>query len=429
MTERERRWESVAGFIGELRALKAVEGLSLRELQRRSGLPRSTIAHALRTDRPALPPWDRVAGLLRALGVAEAALAEWKADWTRLRLAPEDERQRPRPREPAGPADATAGAPAEAPAGAPADATAGTPAEAPAAPAPAVPAPAPAAPTGPERPRRRVSRQRFAAHTATLLLGVGLGAGAALALIGGAPTGTKAGFPVEERPCAPPAANPHPSPYAPAAGAARTGKEAPSWAGRVASGQEVLSGSDVVLPVLSPVTEGDALVVSIMLTGACPGPVEVTDTQGDEFRVVGDETDSARHRTLLLAAFGAHPLGTADSLRATYPYAAGHHVAVDEFRGVSAAVGSAQAHGEAGGPAFSTGPTRPDCAAGDLVVGAVGTNGGSAPAFTAEWTALPPLQLSSYRLTTAYRVVPAARPCAATGTATAQWAAAAVVLR
>ncbi|MFD8142174.1 helix-turn-helix domain-containing protein [Streptomyces sp. NPDC059708] len=422
MTERERRWESVAGFIGELRALKAVEGLSLRELQRRSGLPRSTIAHALRTDRPALPPWDRVAGLLRALGVAEAALAEWKADWTRLRLAPEDERQRPRPREPAGPADAPAGAPAGPPAEAPA-------APATADPAPADPAPAPAAPAGPERPRRRVSRQRLAAHTATLLLGAGLGAGAALALIGGAPTGTKAGFPVEERPCAPAAANPHPSPYAPAAGAARRGKEPPSWAGRVTSGQEVLSGSDAVLPVLSPVTEGDALVVSVMLTGACPGPVEVTDTQGDEFRVIGDETDSARHRTLLLAAFGAHPLGTADSLRATYPHAAGFHVAVDEFRGVSAAVGSAQAHGEAGGPAFGTGPARPDCAAGDLVVGAVGTNGGSAPAFSTEWTELPPLQLSSYRLTTAYRVVPAARPCAATGTTTAQWAAAAVVLR
>ncbi|KIF06273.1 hypothetical protein PL81_08420, partial [Streptomyces sp. RSD-27] len=98
MPEREalRRPETVAEFIGELRALKAVEGLSLRELQRRTGLPRSTIAHALRTDRPALPPWDRVAGLLGALGVAEEALPEWKAGWRRLRLATEGVDPEPR---------------------------------------------------------------------------------------------------------------------------------------------------------------------------------------------------------------------------------------------------------------------------------------------------------------------------------------------
>ncbi|KIF02616.1 hypothetical protein PL81_28940 [Streptomyces sp. RSD-27] len=199
--------------------------------------------------------------------------------------------------------------------------------------------------------------------------------------------------------------------------------------GRVTSGQEVLAGTDVVLPVLAPVTEGDALVVSIMLTSSCPGRVEVTDTQGDTFHIVADETDASRHRTLVLAAFGAHPLGTADSLRATYPHASKYHVAVDEFSGISAAVGNAQAHGQTGGTAFSTGSPRLDCAAGDLLVGAVGTNTGSAPLFTTEWTALPLLQLSSYRLATAYRVVPAAQTCAATGTTTAQWSAAAVVFR
>ncbi|WP_328764669.1 MULTISPECIES: helix-turn-helix transcriptional regulator [unclassified Streptomyces] len=399
-----RRPESVAEFIGELRALKVVEGLSLRELQRRTGLPRSTIAYALRTDRPALPPWDRVAGLLRALGVAEEALPGWKADWTRLRLAPQDGRPEPLPGEPDAPGGAV-GAPAPAP------------------------GPGPGEPGERSRPPRGVSRQRIAAHAVTLVLGACLGAGAVLALSGGAPAGVKAGFPVEEQPCPPPTANPRPSLRAPAAGAARTAKEPPAWVGRVTSGQEILSGTDVALPVLSPVTEGDALVVSIMLTSSCPGPVTVTDTQGDTFRIVGDETDAARHRTLILAAFGAHPLGTADSLRATYPHASKYHIAVDEFRGIGAAVGHAQAHGETGGTAFSTGSTRLECAAGDLMVGAVGTNTGSAPVFTAEWTAMPMLHLSSYRLTTAYRVVPAAQTCAATGTTTAQWAAAAVVFR
>lgn len=415
--QRPRRPESVAEFIGELRALKVVEGLSLRELQRRTGLPRSTIAHALRTDRPVLPPWDRVAGLLRAMGVGEAELPGWKADWTRLRLAPEDGRPEPRPGGAGGPGEAGgAGGAGEA-------------GEAGGAGGAEAPAPTPGEPGERSRPRRGVSRQRLAAHVVTLVLGACLGAGAVLALSGGAPTGAKAGFPVEEQPCPPPTANPRPSLRAPGAGAVRTAKEPPSWVGRVTSGQEILAGTDVVLPVLSPVTEGDALVVSVMLTSSCPGPVAVTDTQGDTFRIVGDETDAARHRTLILAAFGAHPLGTADSLRATYPHASKYHIAVDEFRGIGAAVGYAQAHGETGGTAFSTGSTRLDCAAGDLMVGAVGTNTGSAPVFTAEWTAMPMLQLSSYRLTTAYRVVPAAQTCAATGTTTAQWAAAAVVFR
>ncbi|RPF43884.1 helix-turn-helix protein [Streptomyces sp. Ag109_G2-6] len=465
------RPESVAEFIGELRALKAVEGLSLRELQRRSGLPRSTIAHALRTDRPGLPPWDRVAGLLRALGVAEAALPQWKAHWTRLRLAREAERPPTGPQEPGGAGEGagTAGSGSAAGPGAPGSTggrgeavgaggaggpgrpsaaggaagsgwpggaigpvgVAGSGVGGGAGGAGAQAAVQPAAPGPGRRPGARwwPWRQRLAAHVATLLLGAGIGAGAVLALGGGAPAGAKAGFPVAEQPCPPPTANPHPSLRAPAAGGAGTAKEPPSWVGRVTSGQEILSGSDVVLPVLSPVTEGDALVVTVMLTGSCPGPVAVTDTQGDTFRIVGDETDTARHRTLVLAAFGAHPLGTADSLHATYPHASKYHIAVDEFRGISAAVGSAEAHGDNGGTAFSTGSIRLDCAAGDLMVGAVGTNTGSAPVFTAEWTPLPMLQLSSYRLTTAYRVVPAAQTCAATGTTTAQWAASAVVFR
>ncbi|MEU3405131.1 helix-turn-helix transcriptional regulator [Streptomyces sp. NPDC006670] len=494
MTTREERVpgrpESVAEFIGELRALKAVEGLSLRELQRRSGLPRSTIAHALRTDRPGLPPWERVAGLLRALGVTEAALPHWKATWTRLRLAREGTRAQAVPPEAARPeAPGTASGPVG-PAGPGGAGGAGTPAD-PNGPAGAGGLPGPNGLAGARSPDGAASaagtgrpsgangpggadgagwpagvagpggsgggaggqgfggtggfagraagrgswarwwpgRQRLAAHVATLVLGAGIGAGAVLALGGGAPAGAKAGYPVEEQPCPPPTANPRPSLRAPAAGAARTADEPPSWVGRVTSGQEILSGSDVVLPVLSPVTEGDALVVTVMLTSSCPGPVAVTDTQGDAFHIVGDETDAARHRTLVLAAFGAHPLGTADSLHATYPHASKYHIAVDEFRGIRAAVGTAGAHGETGGTAFSTGSTRLDCAAGDLMVGAVGTNTGSAPAFTAEWTALPMLQLSSYRLTTAYRVVPAAQTCAATGTTTAQWAAAAVVFR
>jgi hypothetical protein len=50
---------TTAEFVEALRDLKAVSGLSLRELQRCSGLPRTTIAHALNPERSVLPPWDR----------------------------------------------------------------------------------------------------------------------------------------------------------------------------------------------------------------------------------------------------------------------------------------------------------------------------------------------------------------------------------
>lgn len=423
MPEREGPWrpESVAEFIGALRSLKAVEGLSLRELQRRTGLPRTTIAHALSKERPSLPPWDRVLALLRALGVDETALPGWKRAWTGLRLA----------------ADAGTRA------GGPSEGSASMPAQAEAAPTEADGDPAVGDPAGggsaegaaaPVRGSRRgPSRQLVLTHAASLLLGVCVGVGAMEGLAGvdpaGGPAGVKAGFPVEEQPCPPPTANPAPSSAGAADAGPRTGNESAAWVARAAADQQILGGTDVVLPVTNAVTAGDALVVTMMLTATCPGPVTVTDTRGNAFRIVADETDSRLHRTLVLAAFHVRPLTTADSIRVKYPHASKYHVAVDEFSGISRAVGYAQAHGESGQTAFSTSSTRLDCAAGDLVVGTVGSNSGTAPAFTAEWTALPVLRLSSYRLSTAYRIVPADQMCAATGTTTSQWGAAAVVFR
>ncbi|MFF1559923.1 helix-turn-helix domain-containing protein [Streptomyces sp. NPDC058279] len=434
MPEREglRRPESVADFIGELRGLKAVAGLSLRELQRRTGLPRSTIAHALRTDRPTLPPWDRVLALLRALGVAETALPAWKQAWTGLRLAA-DAGARARVEGRSKGSDATPVA-AE-----------GTPAGCDGA---AVQADRAAADgdfagggsgavegvTAPVRGfRRGPSRQRVLTHAASLLLGVCIGVGAMEGLAGvdtaGSPAGVKVGYPVEEQPCPSPTADPAPDPAGVADAGPRTGNESAAWVARAAADQQVLGGTDVVLPVTNAVTAGNALVVTMMLTATCPGPLTVTDTQGNTFRIVAEETDGRLHRTLVLAAFHVRPLSTADSIRVTYPHASKYHVAVDEFSGISRAVGYARAHGESGQTAFSTSSTRLDCAAGDLVVGTVGSNSGTAPAFTGEWTALPVLRLSSYRLSTAYRIVPAAQMCAVTGTTTSQWAAAAVVFR
>ncbi|MFD9560597.1 helix-turn-helix domain-containing protein [Streptomyces sp. NPDC059994] len=415
---------TVGEFVGALRALKAVESLSLRELQRRTGLPRTTIAHALNDERPSLPPWDRVQALLRAFGVRGEALASWKDAWTRIRLdsaksAGGDGEPEPEAAE----------QPAEPPEGEVQQAGAAEPEVS-------------AVPRARIRPGRRALM-----HGSLLGVGAVLGAVAVFGLVGSAGGSPGGGGPVEAETCPPATASRSADPglpvsadprlpasadpgRSPSSGSpARVVRARPAWVGRPASDAQILSDTDVDLPVTSPVTGGDALIVSVMLTSTCPGPVTVTDTQGDRFRVAGEVTDTRRHRTLLLAGFHVHALTTADSIRVVYPSASKYHIAVDEFRGVSTVVARAEAHGEAGGTAFTTSHSRVECAPGDLVVAAVGTNSGTAPVYSTEWSALPVLRLSSYRLSGAYRVAPADPSCAATGTTTAQWGAVVVAFR
>ncbi|MGP9016881.1 helix-turn-helix domain-containing protein [Streptomyces sp. BR1] len=415
---------TVGEFVQALRVIKVVESLSLRELQRRSGLPRTTIAHALNGERPSLPPWDRVLALLRAFGVAEGELGRWKDTWTRIRLTSTRE--------------ATAEAGAEA--GAEQIVT-------------LIEHPARDKPQGhgqkqdpdaeatvetadvPEAPRARFGpRRRLIAQAGLLALGVGVGAAVVFGITGASKSSDRtSAAAVAAATCSPGLGGQisEPLPPKPTQGDAvpNPPKQRPAWVARPASDAQILDDTDVDLPITTPVRAGDALVVSVMLTSTCPGRVEVTDTKGDEFRLAGDVTDARRHRTMVFVGFRVHPLTTADTIRVVYPHASKYHVAVDEFRGVSEVVGHAESHGEAGGASFSTNYVKLDCAPGDLLVAAVGTNSGTAPTFMGDWSALPVLRLSSYRLSTAYRIAPQDRACAATGRTTAQWGALAVALR
>lgn len=407
---------TVGEFVQALRVIKAVESLSLRELQRRSGLPRTTIAHALNGERPSLPPWDRVLALLRAFGVPEGELGRWKDTWTRIRLTST--------REAAVEAGAEAGAEQVV-----------TLIEPPAHAAATVEAAAADRADVPQAPRARFGpRKRLVVPAGLLAVGVGVGAAVVFGMTGASksPDHTSAGA-VAAATCSPGLGGQvsEPLPPKPTQGEAvpEPPKQHPAWVARPASDAQILDDTDVDLPITTPVRAGDALVVSVMLTSTCPGRVEVTDTKGDEFRVAGDVTDARRHRTMVFVGFRVHPLTTADTIRVMYPHASKYHVAVDEFRGISEVVGHAESHGEAGGASFSTNYVKLDCAPGDLLVAAVGTNSGSAPTFVGDWTALPVLRLSSYRLSTAYRIAPQDRACAATGRTTAQWGALAVSFR
>jgi hypothetical protein len=76
---------SIAEFIGLLRLLKVWAGdPSFQELQRRSGVPRSTLADAMSTRREQLPRMDLVRELVRACGAGDK-LARWEAAWRIIR--------------------------------------------------------------------------------------------------------------------------------------------------------------------------------------------------------------------------------------------------------------------------------------------------------------------------------------------------------
>jgi hypothetical protein len=263
-----------------------------------------------------------------------------------------------------------------------------------------------------------------------VLVGAVVGAGAAVGVttaLGGA---TPVVCPTSDADLAAGAAPVQPPRLVPAAYAvSTTAATNPSWVGRPAFDAQILTVPGVSLPVLRQVTAGDTLVVSLMLTSTCPGPVRVTDTLGDSYSVAVDDTDTARHRTMVFVAFGVRALTDADAIHVTYPHASKYHVDVEEFRGVSAVAGQGHAHGESGGAAFSTGAAPVDCRAGELMVAAIGSNTGNPPTLVAGWTKLADLKLSSYHLVTAYQIAPTTGRCAATGTTTAQWGADLAVLR
>ncbi|MEV7927909.1 MULTISPECIES: hypothetical protein [unclassified Kitasatospora] len=409
--ESEQAPSAAEALAADLRRLRLGAGQpSFRTMAKTAGsISHTTLHEAASGSR--LPSWTTTRAYVRACGGDEA---EWHRRWT----AAADEGAAP-PASPIPPVEPSelpvaANTTADTPADARADRTAASAAEPPAAPG--------------------RSRRRIWTHAFCLLLGVALGVGSTLGVVGfrapnaqppsahGCPSGDTESAPAEA------AARPAPGPR-PAAARTAADDGAPSWASRIAFDQQAVSSTEIVLPVLSPVTPGDALVVTMMLTSTCPGAVTVTDSRGDRFRIVGDVTDSLRHRVLILAAFGASALTAEDSIRVAHPRASKYHVAVDEFRGVSAVRSVGRASGDAGGTTFSTAANAAACAPGDLLVGTVGSNSGSAPEFGTSWTNLPALRLSSYRLTTAHRIATDPDHCAATGQTTSQWGAVLAVLR
>lgn len=83
----------VVGFVTSLRALKIYAGNpSLKELAKRSGVPRSTLADALNPDRSGVPRLAVVTGLVEACGVTPQEVLGWRQAWRAVQSS-EDRRR------------------------------------------------------------------------------------------------------------------------------------------------------------------------------------------------------------------------------------------------------------------------------------------------------------------------------------------------
>ncbi|GAA1260257.1 hypothetical protein GCM10009665_57810 [Kitasatospora nipponensis] len=207
-----------------------------------------------------------------------------------------------------------------------------------------------------------------------------------------------------------------------------TGGSDPAYVGRVAAATGTTSVSSLsVHPGASGVGAGDALVVAAMLTNTKSGTVSATDSQGDSYTAVLDQSDGAGDATVLLVATNVKALSSADTITLSFPATSEEHLAVDEFSGVTTVDQHASAAGTSS--VFSSGSTPATTAAAELVIGVAGVQGGSNAVWATGFTALPELFVSSDQLAAAYQIVNATGAYAASGMATKQWMAGAVTLK
>ncbi|MGW4381462.1 hypothetical protein [Kitasatospora sp. NPDC004531] len=270
-------------FVGRLRELKAWSGNpSLRELERRTSCPRSTLAGDLNPQRSRLPPLERVLALGVAFGTPVEELARWKAAWQRVQVV-EQAAELAEPEVAVAEREVLRGA---------------------------------------EEPEARAGRRRTAGlRPAWPLLPVGGLVVALLALLSAAaPVG--GGRAVGDRPSSP---------------GMRQLPDDCGYLGRIGdegtgSPREAAVTTGESLQIARPVAAGDTLIVTLVLAGAAAGPITVRDTAGNRYRAVRDET-AGDTRLTVFALFDARPLDSLDQITFRWPSAKHDHTSIDEFRG------------------------------------------------------------------------------------------------
>ncbi|MBS2548947.1 hypothetical protein KGQ19_18950, partial [Catenulispora sp. NL8] len=209
----------------------------------------------------------------------------------------------------------------------------------------------------------------------------------------------------------------------PSAPPSQQAAKAPAYVGRLASNAAKTSSStSVTLQTSGSSAGGDTLVVSVMLTNTHSGGVGASDSAGNSYSVVADQSDGAGDRTLILAAVGARALGGGGSVTLTFPATSEHHVAVDDFSGVTGIGGHSSA-------TAASGPFASGSASGaGIVFGVAGVQGGENATWGSGFTALPTLVVApADQLATAYESV-GSGSVQASGSCDHQWMAAVATL-
>ena len=221
-----------------------------------------------------------------------------------------------------------------------------------------------------------------------------------------------------------PSSAPGSAPGTPPAAAA----PAPAYGGRLGAAEIASSSAaatSLTLPAGAGSADGDTLLVSVMLTNTHAGAVGASDSAGNSYSVLADQSDGAGDRTLILGAVNAKALRSGGSVTLTFPATAERHAALDAFHGVTKVTGHSSATAASGSFASGAAPTG---AASSVVFGVAGVQGGSAVAWSSGFTALPTLVVApSDQLATAYRIVGSGSYQAA-GSCSHQWMAEVVTL-
>ena len=210
-------------------------------------------------------------------------------------------------------------------------------------------------------------------------------------------------------------------------GAAQASSPAITYVGRVASAAVSSSGrvTSATLTVgAGGAQQGDAIVIALLLssTNSLTGPVTVTDTAGNAYRVDRDVNDgSSKDRVLTISAMSVHALAAGATIRLSFPGALHYHVSADEFAGISrldqATSASASSTTWNSGSATTTQPI-------ELLFGVVGNESGAAPTYSSGWTVLPMLTLGKDHLDSGYQITNASGGYAASGSTGGTWMAA-----
>ncbi|MFD8316845.1 hypothetical protein [Kitasatospora purpeofusca] len=341
-----------------LRAVKAWAGNpSLRDLERRTRLPRSTLSADLSLRRSGLPPLERVLALATAFGLPAEDLGRWRSAWQRIQVRQQSTGRLPAPPGPAAvPERGSAAVPAAVPGLLPAAVPDLVP--------DLVPRCVPPAAREPERTVRHRSARR---RRMWPVLSVG-GLLAALTVLppSVAPVGEDGSGAAADGGSTSPVGARVPDPC--------------GFLGRVsdtpaASPPDAAATTGESLRVRNQVARGDTLIVTLLLARAGVGPITVRDTAGNRYRAIRDETTDGTRLTVFVL-HDARPLDSLDQITFLWPSSKHDYTEVDEFRGARPTAPASAAGDPGAGP--SAGPGTPD-APGPADEAPAGSGGAAGP--------------------------------------------------